>query len=302
MFWAVPFAFASLTLASVLGACAQAPEPASGGASHETPPPLRLSTRTLASWSAAEANQGVAVDAEHLYVVDNTQIGKYRLPDGVRVAGWEGPRRGLVRHLNSCFAEAGGLWCANSNFSLTPMASSIERFRTADMSHAGSHSLGLAEEGSLTWFGRLGDGWIAGFAHYDGNGGVGFKTHRSSAVVVFDALWRRRGGWAFPETVLARLAPDAASGGALGPDGLLYVMGRARPEMYVLARPAMGPVLIHVATLDIEAEGQAFAWVQDPARPDAREVMTIDQHRLLVRRSAVPDVDASGFPGARPFF
>ena len=36
---------------------------------------------------------------------------------------------------------------------------------------------------------------VAGFAHYDGGGGVGFKDHCYSSVVTFDAEWRRTGGW-----------------------------------------------------------------------------------------------------------
>ena len=144
----------------------------------------------------------------------------------------------------------------------------------------------MTDEGSLTWLDRYRNGWMAGFAHYDATGGVPFKNHRFSSVVTYDHEWRRTGGWLFPPTILEQMAPHAASGGAIGPDGWLYLLGHDRPEMYVVARPPMGPVLIHVATIDLEAEGQAFSWAQD----GSRTVFTVDRRKGLVRSIEVPSV------------
>jgi hypothetical protein len=263
----------------------------------QTPPPLvvpdyapqepaRLTARTIRHYEAPEADQGVAADARFFYPVDNTVLAKYEIATGQFVDRWVGPRNGLIRHLNSCVADASNILCANSNYALVPMGSSIETFDAATLAHVGTHSLGLRDEGSLTWFDRYRGGWIAGFAHYDDNGGVPFKNHTYSSVVAFDAEWRRTGGWLFPEPVVARMAPDAASGGAIGPDGLLYILGHDRPEMYVLARPSMGPTLIHVATIDVEAEGQAFSWAHD----GTRRIYAIDRRRRLVRAIDVPSV------------
>jgi hypothetical protein len=252
-----------------------------------TPPEIRrLTARTLRAFEAPEADQGVAADARHFYAVGNTVIGKYEIGSGRRAGRWAGPRNGLIRHMNSCLAHAARLWCANSNYSQTPMGSSIEVFDAATLQHAESHSLGMLDEGSLTWFDRYRDGWIAGFAHYDGTGGVPFKNHRFSSVVTFDAAWRRTGGWLLPPTALERMAPYAASGGAIGPDGWLYLLGHDRPEMYVVARPSMGPTLIHIATIDLEAEGQAFSWAQG----GARTVFTVDRKKGLVRTIEIPAV------------
>jgi hypothetical protein len=176
------------------------------------------------------------------------------------------------------------------------MGSSIEMFDAATLTHVASHSLGLMDEGSITWFDRYAGGFIAGFAHYDGGGGVGFKDHRYSSVVVFDADWRRTGGWLFPPEVVERMAPDAASGGAIGPDGWLYLLGHDRPEMYVVGRPAMGPALIHIATVALDAEGQAFSFAQD----GSRTVFTIDRKKGLVRAIELPRITAE-VAHARPF-
>ena len=142
------------------------------------------------------------------------------------------------------------------------------------------------ERRGITWFDKYRSGFITGVAHYDGGNGAGFNDHRYSSVVTFDAEWRRTGGWLFPATVVERMAPDAASGGAIGPDGFLYLQGHDRPEMYVVGRPQMGPVLIHVATIDLEAEGQALSWAQD----GTRTIYAIDRRKRLVRAIAIPDV------------
>lgn len=255
-----------------------------------------LTARTVRVYTAPDADQGVAVDGRHFYPVDNSVIAKYDIATGTRVDRWIGPSSGLIRHLNSCLADAGRLWCANSNYPHAPMGSSIEVFDTATLEHVRSHSLGLVDEGSITWFDKYRGGFVAGFAHYDGGGGVGFKDHRYSSVVTFDAEWRRTGGWLFPASVVERMAPDAASGGAIGPDGWLYLLGHDRPEMYVVARPAMGPALIHVVTIHLEAEGQAFAWAQD----GTRTVFTIDRRKGLVRVIALPDVTVE-LPHAQTF-
>jgi len=246
----------------------------------------RLTGRTLRVYDVPEAHQGVAADARFFYAVDNTVLAKYEIASGQLVDRWAGPRNGLIRHLNSCLTDDGRIWCANSNYSLTPMGSSLEVFDAASLDHVSSHSLGLRDEGSITWTDRFGGGWIAGFAHYDGNGGVPFKDHTFSNVVTFDSEWRRTGGWLFPRGTVERMAPGSASGGAIGPDGFLYLLGHDRPEMYVVARPSMGPTLIHIATIDLEVEGQAFSWAHD----GTRTVFAIDRRKSLVRTIEIPPV------------
>lgn len=44
--------------------------------------------------------------------------------------------------------------------------------------------------------------------------------------------------------------------------------------------------VIHLATIDLEVEGQAFSWAQD----GSRTVFTSDRGKGLVRSIAVPDV------------
>ena len=281
---------AVLAFACVAIASAQSPSSPQAPAAPVVPeyvPPevVQLTARTLRVYKAPEASQGVAAGLHHFFAVDNTVLAKYAIRTGQLIDRWVGARNGLIRHMNSCLADAGRLWCANSNYPETPMGSSIEVFDSETMKHVESHSLGMRDEGSLTWFDRYGTGWIAGFSHYDQNGGVPFKNHTFSSVVTFDHQWRRTGGWLLPSSTLERMAPYASSGGAIGPDGWLYLLGHDRPELYVVGRPPMGPVLSHIATVSLETEGQAFSWAKS-----GRTIFAIDRRQRLVRTIEIPAV------------
>ena len=253
---------------------------------------LRLEAEEVARFPADEAGQGAAADSQYVYAIVNSAIGKYAKATREKEAAWSLPRTGPIRHLNSCIIEGDRLLCANSNFPETPMASSVEVFDTETMTHAATHALGLTD-GSLVWFSRhdslFGGDWIAGFAHYDGKGGVPEKNHQDTRVARYDANWTERGGWMLPASVLERLAPHSASGGGLGPDGLLYLTGHDREEMYVLAFPELGPKLVHVVTIDIALQGQAFAWDQST---DERIVWGISRPDREVRAFRIPEVPA----------
>ena len=260
------------------------PAPGFRQAAGEPQPMLELTAETLGEYAAPEADQGVAVDGDYFYAVDNHTIAKYARADGSRLAEWN-DESGAIQHLNSCYAAEGLLWCANSNYPDAPMGSSVEVFDADTLEHRASHSLGMMEEGSLTWFSPTTTGFIAAFAHYDRNG-VDYKDHRYSSLVAFDSEWRRTGGWLFPVSATERMAPYAASGGAIGPDGRLYVTGHDRPEMYVFEAPQRGPHLVLVATIALEIEGQAF-----PVAPDGNDIFAVDRAAGLVRQIALPQLD-----------
>lgn len=247
----------------------------------------RLKARMEIVYSAPEARQGVAADAQHFYAIVNTAIGKYRRADGRLIARWTGPRGGLIRHLNSCTVVAEDLVCAHSNHPEVPMGSSIEVFDTKTMEHKASHSLGMMDEGSLTFAYPQAGGWLLGLVHYSDETGVPFKSSDYSSIISTDDQWRRTGGWLIPPAIRKRMAPQAASGGAIGPDGLLYLFGHTLPELYILAKPAMGAELIHVATIDLDAAGQAFSF--DPL--DARRIFTIDRPTAEVRVFRLPEIE-----------
>ncbi len=246
----------------------------------------QLQAVALEVYQTTEARQGAAAARHHMYAIDNLTVAKYARAGGDLVNRWQGSLEGSIRHLNSCFAEDVKLYCANSNFPELPMASSIEVFATEPLQHTHSLSLGIMDEGSLTWFDRLGNGWLAGFAHYDGKGGTNFKDHRFTTIYRYDERWRRLGGWMIPDSVTRQMQPYAASGGAIGADGLLYLSGHDKPEVYVLAAPRMGPKLIHVATISVDIEGQAITWDNSAKRV----LIGISRSSKEIRTFQIPSV------------
>lgn len=216
-------------------------------------------------WPAPEARQGVAADREYIYVITNHGFGKYRKDTKERVGGWEGPEDGPIRHLNAAVVREGRLYCAHSNYPEVPMTSSVEVWDTETLEHLASHSFGIAY-GSLTWIDEREGDWYACFAHYGNRAAEPGKDPAWTQLVRFDRQWRRLEGWVFPPELLRQFEAYSSSGGAFGPEGLLYVAGHDRQELYLLRLPRMGSVLEWVDTLAMGAEGQAFGW--DPEDPE----------------------------------
>jgi len=218
-------------------------------------------------YSAAEARQGVAVDADHFYAISNFALGKYRKDTGERVAAWEGREGAPLIHLNAGIVLGDRLVTAHSNYPGVPNVSSVEIFRTADLAHAGSHSFGRAD-GSLTWVERRQGRWLACFVHYGKKGGEPGRGPEWTRIVEYDDEWRETAGWVLPPALVEKIGVRgySCSGGALGPGGYLYVTGHDDPALFVLRFPASGgPWLEWVGTIAIPTEGQAFGW--DPADP-----------------------------------
>ena len=115
---------------------------------------------------------------KYFYPVDNSVIAKYEIASGKQIDRWDGAVERTDPTPEQLPRRRRPLWCANSNYPQVPMGSSIEVFDTATLDHVSSHSLGLLDEGSITWFDKYRGGFIAGFAHYDGANGAGFKDHR----------------------------------------------------------------------------------------------------------------------------
>jgi hypothetical protein len=236
-------------------------------------------------WTAEEARQGVAADARFFYPMTNNRIGKYDKKTGKRMAQWEGPRA-LYPHMNSCVVEGTQLICAASNYPAVPMSSAVEIFDTATLKHVRSIALPPLP-GSLTWIERRGKDWYAGLANYPADhGGEPGRDHRWTLLVRLDAEFRPTASWHFPDSVLARFAPMSCSGGSWGDDGLLYVTGHDRPELYALRLPEAGTVLEHVATIPLPTGGQAIAW----DRSARRTLWSLDRQTRNVVASRIPVV------------
>lgn len=238
----------------------------------------------VARLKTEEARQGVVADARYVYAISNAEIGKYDRRTGARIARWQGDPA-LFKHMNSCILLTGQIVCAASNYPDVPQASSVEWFNARRMQHVRTRSLGPGR-GSLTWLDWHEGSWWACFANYDGKGGEPGRDHRSTTLVRYTADFRELGAWLFPAGVLARFAPYSSSGGAWGADGLLYVTGHDRPELYALRLPKAGSTLEFVATIAIPTNGQAVAW----ERQADRILWSIERNTREAIASKIPDL------------
>ena len=234
--------------------------------------------------SAPDAEQGVASDGRFVYAVSNHIVTRIDPATGRELARWDGdPVR--FKHINSCTADGRDLICAASNYPSVPMQSIVERFDLKTLQHRSSRPIDAAP-GSLTWAVRRRGAWWACFANYDGKGGTPGRDHRFTTLVRYDRAWREKGRWRFPDSVLARMAPKSASGGDWGEDGLLYVTGHDRRELYALRVPRHGETLVHVATIAMPTGGQAIAW--DAGQP--RRLWSIDRAERQIVASRIPAI------------
>lgn len=259
-----------------------------------TPPGWRYDE--LRRFKALEAGQGVAVDREFFYAINNRTVAKYRKTTGERVALWEGAKDGPISHLNAGVVADGRLYTVHSNYPAVPMLSSLEIFDPATLRPIATHSFGRMD-GSFTWIDRhevpAASGprvrWVACFVHYGQRGAEPGRDPSWTQIIAFDDEWRRTGGWGLPSGLIARFGDRgySASGGAFGPGGHLYLTGHDNPELYVLEFPAAGSVLKWIATVPIPAEGQAFAW--DPAEAGVLYSILRRTREVVVGRVGMPD-------------
>ncbi|TDE13669.1 hypothetical protein [Dyadobacter psychrotolerans] len=212
----------------------------------------------LHKFQLPEAKQAVAVDGNFFYVINNSTIQKYTKTDGKLVSSWDGAKQG-IKHLNSGLVSNGKLYCANSNYPEIPMASSVEIFDTKTLLHIGNHSFGIAEHGSLTWMDEKDGFWYIGFAHYGGKEASEGRDVRWTSLVKYTKAWQQVESWIFPKNIVALFTPKSNSGGAWGNDGLLYLTGHDKPELYVMKIPTSGYTLEHVKTIPVGMHGQGIA-------------------------------------------
>lgn len=233
----------------------------------EAAPPIG-SSELIQRFQIPEARQGVGVDADAFYAVDNTVIAKYDKKTGTLIAKWEGGADGSATHLDSATVVDGKLYAAHSNYPAWPMTSSVEIWDAATMKHIESHSLGI-ERGSLTWLDRDASGvWWGAFANYNrvfDKSPIAYGNKYNTQLVRFDADWRVAEAWVYPEALVEKFDDMSNSGGAWGPDGKLYITGHDNPELYVMELPKIGSELKWVGTIPAEIAGQGFAF--DHSRP-----------------------------------
>lgn len=212
----------------------------------------------IKTYNTLNARQGVAVDENYFYTINNTFIEKYNKNTGQFVGKWTDEHNKL-KHFDSGAVIENKLYCAHSNYPDIPMMSSIEVFDAQTLKHINSVSFGI-KYGSCTWIDFYKNYFWVCFAHYDKYKDILHKDNSWTVLVKFDSNFNEMESWCFPDTLLSRFRPMSCSGGSWGSDGYLYVTGHDHPEIYKLQLPDMGSVLELIEIIEIGSEGQGIAW------------------------------------------
>ena len=221
----------------------------------------------VAEFAIPEANQGVGIDKDHFYAVNDREIAKYDRKTGKLVKKWEGPKDGPVIHLDSALVMDGKIYAAHSNWPFWPMTSSLEIFDAATMEHVGTHSFGI-RYGSLTWVDWHDGHWWMGFANYDrliGPNKTPYGHKVNTVVVKMTRDFQTVQMWTLPKVLLDKFEEMSNSGGSWGPDGFLYLTGHDPAELYRVRFPKAGSILELADVIPMNIRGQGVAW--DRANP-----------------------------------
>jgi len=240
-----------------------------------------------------EANQGVGVDDNYFYAVDNQTIGKYEKKTGKLVKKWVGDKKGPILHLDSAMLKDGKIYAAHSNYPEWPMTSSLEIFDADTLVPVASHSFGI-QFGSLTWVDWKDGYWWMTFANYDrllGPNKTPYGHKANTLMVKFTPDFRVVETWTLPKALLDRFEDMSNSGGSWGPDGYLYLTGHDPAELYRMRLPKSGSVLEVVDVIPMNIRGQGIAWdrtqpgmIYGIIRATAKEKAAGGDHKVTVFR------------------
>jgi len=231
-------------------------------------PHAKPALEQIREFAVPEANQGVGVDAQYFYAIDNQAIGKYDKQTGALVKKWQGEKDGPIRHLDGALLMDGKLYAAHSNYPDWPMTSSLEIFDAETLEHVGSHSFGI-NWGSLTWVDFHDGFWWMTFANYDqplGPGRTPYGYKAATQMIKFTTDFRMVESWVLPKSLLDKFADMSNSGGSWGPDGFLYLTGHDPAELYRVRLPKAGSVIELEDVIPMNVRGQGIAW--DRSEPD----------------------------------
>jgi hypothetical protein len=260
--------FALLTYAqSTYGQLSPQCDPSSNGTTFDgtAGSELQINSTTVRKVKAADAVQGVAVDADYFYSIDNFSITKHNKTTGESLLQWYGGENGPIIHLDGGVVINGTIYCPHSNYPQSPETSSVEMWNATTLEHIGSHPFGIYR-GSLTWIDQDPSTGIfyGAFANYDRvqpGQTQPYGLTMNTQLVQFDSNWAVTRAWIFPAALWQSFSPMSNSGGSFGPDGWLYITGHDASAAYVLKLPSAGDIVIWVATIALpDIAGQGIAW------------------------------------------
>jgi hypothetical protein len=247
-------------LAAFVPQCAVAEQPA-------------IQWQATATIDAPEANQAAAAEERFAYAITNAKVAKYDRRTGKRLA----VSTGEAQHLNSGYLWEGKLYCAHSNYPLTPEVSQIKVLDPESMELTTFKDFGNYG-GSLTWAIRRERAWWCNFARYGENNAETF-------LVRFDDQWREAARWTYPAQVIRQLGRYSLSGGIWREDVLLAT-GHDDRVLFRMKLPAEGSELVLIDKQPVPFTGQGFA-----ADPATGGLVGIDRAKKRIIFASLPPED-----------
>lgn len=217
-----------------------------------------------------KVNQGVAVDADFFYAIDNTQVVKCEKETGKILLKWEADVKveayAHFKHLNSATVIDGKLYAAHSRFPFDPDNCSVEIWDVTQGKLKHERTIKLPKKyGSLTWIDQGADGsWWMCFAVY------GKDKNKATKLVKYsyqDHIFTELESWNFPNEVVSQWAGFSCSGGSWGPDGLLYTTGHDGNLVHVLKLDKDNSLRFIRSENVPSLYGQAIAWDRSAKAP-----------------------------------
>lgn len=246
----------------------------------------------VAAFPTDNARQGVAVDAASFYSVDNRLLVKHDKVTGAALMQWpvDSSSNNPLIHMDSGLVFNDRLYVAHSNYPELPMTGSVEIWDASTFEHLDSHEF-ESPPGSFTWIDHDGDNWWGAFANYDlvlaGRDGP-YGESRNTVIVKMAEDFSILASWTLPQDLVARLTPMSNSGGSWGRDGLLYLTGHDRDEIYVVKPAESVPELEWIATVLVAGfAGQGIAWDRSTNEPLLWGIHRAGQGVLAIR---MPDL------------
>jgi hypothetical protein len=246
------------------------------------------------SFRSPHATQAACVDRTRAFAISNTTVAVHDRRTGRLLGEVTGPD---TKHLNSGFLSGGRIWCAHSNYPLTPHESDVRVCDPATGELSVFHRFS-EPPGSLVWCvkrqggqgagtGASEGGWWCCFAHYGADNARTVLVEYGPEGDGFEREVRR---FTFPPAVIDDFDGMSGSGGIFDGETLLVSHHHYR-VLYRLALPREGNELELVEVLSCPFPGQGIA-----ADPETGWLVGIDRQRRAVV-FAEPDPGRRARPG-----
>jgi len=189
-----------------------------------------------------DAYQGVAVSDKFIFVINTNSISKHDKTNYSKLK-----TKKIDGHANGGIVLNNMLHITNN-----PKGSNSIGIYDLDLNFVKSIKINV--NGSLTWIDFYNNEWWGMVVYYK-------KDVRKTRLVKFNRKWQIVKEWKWPKKILERLYPYSISGGQFNKrNGLLYLTGHDRQEIYIVRINPNSNILELVSIEEIPFSGQGISF------------------------------------------